>query len=190
MNGFLRNQSWHARCKPLSAMSVASALQLVRVVGALLAMSLSATTVHADPPRPDALKMRNAPRASTALAPSQPSAATPASVQPTPAQPAVTSHVDSATAANTLKEASEALELCYSLARRADASLGKAVTVHATVRADASVELRAHAASLGNGYFARCVERKVGALVTVSQLPEATADTRTIMLGAKTPSAH
>jgi hypothetical protein len=169
-------------------MSVASALQLVRIVGALLMMSLSAATAHADPPRPDALKMRNAPRASTALAPSQPSAATTATVQTAAAQPAATSHVDSAAAAKAVKEASEALELCYTLARRADASLGEAVTVHATVRADASVELRAQAASLGNGYFARCVERKVGALVAVSQLPEATADTRAIVLGAKAPT--
>jgi hypothetical protein len=171
-------------------MSVASALQLVRTVGALLMMSLSAATAHADPPRPDALKMRNAPRASTALAPSQPGATATASMQPTPAQPAATSHVDSATAAKTVKEASEALELCYTLARRADSSLGEAITVHATVRADASVELRAQAASLGKGFFARCVERKLGALVTVSQLPEATADTHTIMLGVRAPSAH
>jgi hypothetical protein len=42
------------------------------------------------------------------------------------------------------------------------------------------VDLRAQAGSLGNGYFARCVERKVGALVAVSQLPEATPDTHAI----------
>jgi hypothetical protein len=43
---------------------------------------------------------------------------------------------------------------------------------------------------LGNGYFARCVERKVGALVLVNQLPDATADTRTITIGSKAPSPH
>jgi hypothetical protein len=151
-------------------------------------MSLSSATAHADPPRPDALKMRNAPRASAAaVKPAEPS---PAPAQPTPAQPvgaqpATAARVDSATTTKAVKEASDALELCHGLARRADTTLAAQVTVQATVRADASVELRAEISSLGNGYFARCVERKLGSLVAVGQLPAPAADTRTIVIGAK-----
>lgn len=168
-------------------MEVASALRRVRIAGTVLFLSLSAAGASADPPRPDALKMRNAPRASSALAtPSQPQPAPAISAEPAPAQPAAPAHTNPVAVSKAVKEASDALELCYALARRADPSLAASVTVRATVRADASLELRAQTASLGNGYFTRCVERKHGPLVTVSELPEATADTRTIVVGAKT----
>lgn len=75
------------------------------------------------------------------------------------------------------------LELCYELARRSDTALSAPVAVQAGVRADGSVELRTQAQNLGNGYFARCVERKLGALAVVSQLPEASANTRLIVVG-------
>jgi len=153
-------------------------------------LSLCASAASADPPRPDALKMRNAPRASSALSvPTHTEAASPALAPSGQEQTAPAAAADSAAASKAVKEASDTLALCYALARRADASLAAQLTVHATVRADASVELRVQAGAVGNGYFARCVERKIGALVVVRQLPEAPADARTIVLGEK-PASH
>ena len=75
------------------------------------------------------------------------------------------------------------LELCYELARRSDTTLSGAITVHATVRADASVQLRTQAQNLGSGYFERCVERKLATLVTVNERPAVDATTRVITVG-------
>jgi len=135
--------------------------------------------------------MRNAPRASAALTtlshtqepakPPEPAAAQPA--------PAATAAVEPAKVEHAAKEATEVLELCYELAHRSDTALRGPITVQAGVRADGSVELRAQGQSLGNGYFARCVERKLSVLAVVSQLPEATANTRIIVVGSPTSIA-
>jgi hypothetical protein len=128
--------------------------------------------------------MRNAPRASatlTTLSQTEPIAA-PKAEQPPPARPAQT--VDPAKVERAAKEATAVLELCYELARRSDTSFKAPVSLHATVRADGAVELRAASQSLGNGFFTRCVERKLSTIVPVNQLPEPTASTRTIVLGA------
>jgi hypothetical protein len=128
--------------------------------------------------------MRNAPRASatlTTLSQAEP-APPPKAEAPPPAHPAEA--VDPAKVQRAAKEATSVLELCYELARRSDVSLKAPVSLHATVRADGAVELRAEAQTLGNGFFSRCVERKLSTIVPVKQLPEATASTRMIVLGA------
>lgn len=142
------------------------------LIGALLICSLTATIVAAEPPRTDSLKMRSI---------SRPTA--PAVVAPTTPQPA-SNAVAPATVDKSVKQATEVLELCYSIARRSDASLATPLTVQATVRADGSTQLHAPAGSTGAGYFARCVERKLSALVLVDQLPALDASTRVITLGA------
>jgi hypothetical protein len=167
-------------------MSAQAFKRRARFAGAILALSLSATHAFAEPPRHDAPKMRNAPRASavlTTLSQPEPAAQEPKAAQPSPAQPAAAA-VDPAKVDRAAKEATATLELCYHLARRSDPSLKAPVELHATVRADGAVELRAHAQSLGDGFFSRCVERKLSAIRTVAQAPEATAATRTIVLGA------
>jgi hypothetical protein len=135
--------------------------------------------------------MRNAPRASAALTtlsptqePSVVKPQEPAAAQPAPAASAA---VEPGKVERAAKEATEMLELCYELARRSDTALRGPITVQAGVRADGSVELRAQGQNLGNGYFARCVERKLSALSLVKQLPEAGPNTRTIVVGG--PSA-
>lgn len=165
-------------------MSAQASKPRARLAGAILALSLSATHAFAEPPRHDALKMRNAPRASAILTTlSQPEPVREPKVeQPPQAQPAAS--VDPAKVDRVAKEATATLELCYHLARRSDTSLKAPVELHATVRTDGVVELRAHAQSLGDGFFSRCVERKLSAIRTVAQAPEATAATRTIVLGA------
>jgi len=131
--------------------------------------------------------MRNAPRASAALNTSsqtaEPSAAKPQQPAAQPAAPTASATVDPAKVDRATKEASELLELCYELARRSDTTLRGPVTVQAGVRANGEVELRAQGQNLGNGYFARCVERKLSALSIVSQLPEAGPSTRMIVVG-------
>jgi hypothetical protein len=128
--------------------------------------------------------MRNAPRASATLTTSSQAepAAPPKVEQAPPAHPAEA--VDPAKVERAAKETTPVLELCYELARRSDTSLKAPVSLQATVRADGAVELRAAAQTLGNGFFTRCVERKLSTIVSVNQLPEATASTRTIVLGA------
>jgi hypothetical protein len=130
--------------------------------------------------------MRNAPRASAALTTlsqtHEPAVA--AKLQaPAAAQPAASPVVEPAKMEQATKEATEVLELCYELARRSDKALRGPITVQAGVRADGSVELRAQGQNLGNGYFARCVERKLSVLAVVSQLPEASANTLMIVVG-------
>lgn len=169
-------------------MSARAATRRARFVGAALLLSLSATTGYAEPPH-DALKMRNAPRASAALTTlshtQEPAVAAkppePAAVQPAPA---ATAAVEPAKVEHAAKEATEVLELCFELARRSDTALRGPITVQTSVRADGSVELRAQGQNLGNGYFARCVERKLSVLSVVSQLPEASANTRMIVVGS------
>jgi hypothetical protein len=165
-------------------MSARAATRRARFVGAALLLSLSATTGYAEPPH-DALKMRNAPRASAALTTlsqiHEPAVAKPQ--EPAAAQPAAPAAVEPAKLERATKEATEVLELCYELARRSDKALRGPITVQAGVRADGSVELRAQGQNLGNGYFARCVERKLSVLAVVSQLPEANANTRMIVVG-------
>lgn len=166
-------------------MSAPISKRRARFVGAALVLSLCAGNAFAEPPRHDAPKMRNAPRASaalTTLSQAEPAAPPPKAEQPPPAHPAET--VDPAKVDRAAKEATAVLELCYELARRSDTSLKAPVSLHATVRADGAVELRAAAQSLGDGFFTRCVERKLSTIVSVSQLPEAGASTRTIVLGA------
>lgn len=165
-------------------MSAQATKRRARFAGAILVLSLSATHAFAEPPPRDALKMRNAPRAS-GVQPglSQPEPA-PQPKAEQPPQVRQATPVDPAEVDGTAKEATATLELCYHLARRSDPSLKGPVELHATVRADGTVELRAHAQSLGNGFFSRCVERKLSAIRPVVQAPEATAATRTIVLGA------
>lgn len=164
-------------------------------------LSLFAASALAEPPRHDAPKMRNAPRASTALTLSQSAEAKPAApARPTAvgaaqvgaaqadAAQADAAQVDAAQVDRSVKDATGVLELCYELARRSDPSLKPPVSVHATVRADGSVELRAQTESLGNGYFGRCVERKLSAIALVAKLPEPAPAARMIVLGATPPT--
>lgn len=165
-------------CRAMNALSIK---RRARFVGAAILVSLSASVGYAEPPRHDALKMRNAPRASAALTTlSQTPEVKP---QPAPVEAAPVAAVDPATVNKATKEATEVLELCYELARRSDTSLSAPVTVHASVRTGGEVSLRTQDRNLGNGYFARCVERKLTTLVSASQLPETDANTRVIVLG-------
>lgn len=155
-----------------------------RFVGAAIVLSLCASHAFAEPPRHAVLKMRNAPRASAVLTTlSQAEPAPPPKVEQAPqAEPAAT--VDPAKVESAAKEATAVLQLCYELARRSDPSLKAPFSLHATVRADGALELRAATQSLGNGFFTRCVGRKLATIVSVRKLPEPTASTRTIVLGA------
>lgn len=174
-------------------MSARAATRRVRFVGAALILLLSVTTGYAEPPPPDALKMRNAPRASAALTTSpliqEPSAT--ATAQPAAAQPPVApADVDPAKVERATKQATTVLQLCYELARRSDKALRGPITVQAGVRANGELDLRAQGESIGNGYFARCVERKLSALSIVSQLPETGPNTRVIVVGGAASFAN
>lgn len=147
------------------------------------ALALSTGSALAEPPRLDALKMRNLPRTSTNLTTLSQNAAKEPS-----APPAAAPTVDPAKVDNGVKEATAVLELCYELAHRSDPSLKAPVSVHATVHADGSLDLRAQAEALGNGYFSRCVERKLASIAPVAQLPEPSAEARLIVLGATPPT--
>jgi len=166
-----------------------------RLVGMTTAMLLLASVGYAEPPRSGELKMRSAPTLSATLAtPARPNRAAPVlSLAKLALAPVTEAAPDPAEIDRAAKAAAEVLNVCYAIARRTDPSFdAKEITVQATVQDDATLLLRTES-ELGDGYFARCVERKLGAWVTVGELTSAEfpkdASTRVITLGASNEQA-